>query len=617
MVDASLLMKARNYSVSTILRSPITLAAVIFLIAFGVRVLSWHDTRLEVGKVQTVVSQDYKRVGRLLRQDGVRGFFSPSSPLADLNNLGHPPGYSILIAVTHSIIGESDTAVQFVQIFFDSLSAAVIFLIVAELFSSIPALIAGLMAAFSPQLAWNSVLLLPDSLTVFPILLSVYCLARAVRKPRLFTFIAAGALVGISCWLRANALLLTFFLAAAVFLFIKDRNKWRYSLAVVGASILIVLPLTMRNAIVFHRFIPLSLGGGQTLLEGIADYDSANRFGIPNTDMGIMKQEAEMFQRPDYYGTLFHPDGVERERWRLRRGFAVIRSHPFWFSTVMVRRGASMLRLERARLISTSPPPTHALESAENLQPIWMSTPAQLVAGGAILSPRAHASLTSNSEALELMGDDSKYGKQFASAAIPVQKNADYVFTLPLKTEKGRMKVEVTDAHGTVYSSAIVETLETRNGEQAFSLVKLPFVANEEQARVVLSNEASNPAQPVVRIGTIKLYELGPGRFLWTRYPQLFIHGIQKLFLTAVILPLAITGLAVVLLRKQRVAWVILSAVPLYYFCVQSFFHTEYRYVLAVNYFLFAFAALGVTWIVDLFKTKIAPLRRAPAQSTR
>jgi hypothetical protein len=40
----------------SLLRSRGALAVVIFLLAFGVRVLTWHDTRLEVGKVQTLWS---------------------------------------------------------------------------------------------------------------------------------------------------------------------------------------------------------------------------------------------------------------------------------------------------------------------------------------------------------------------------------------------------------------------------------------------------------------------------------------------------------------------------------------------------------------------------------
>src|SRR5713101_6564345 len=164
-----------------------------------------------------------------------------------------------------------------------------------------------MLAAFSPQFAWNSVLLLPDSLAVLPILLAVYCLMRAAKNPRLVTLIIAGALVGISCWLRANAMLLTFFIAAAVLLLFPRERRTRYALAVVCGTLLIVLPLTIRNAIVFHRFIPLSLGAGQTLLEGIADYDPEGKLGVPSTDVGIMKREAEQSGRLDYYGTLFNP----------------------------------------------------------------------------------------------------------------------------------------------------------------------------------------------------------------------------------------------------------------------------------------------------------------------
>src|SRR5436190_21764792 len=130
----------------------LAIGAVIFLLAFGVRVLSWHDTRLEVGKVQTAVTADYRRVADLLRAGGLGSFFSSSSPLADLNNLGHPPGYSFLIASVYSL-RHSVAAVQFAQITADSLSAVLIFLIVAELFPLTAGVIAGLLAAFSPQLA--------------------------------------------------------------------------------------------------------------------------------------------------------------------------------------------------------------------------------------------------------------------------------------------------------------------------------------------------------------------------------------------------------------------------------------------------------------------------------
>lgn len=597
-------------------RNHLVIGTAIFLLAFGVRLLAWHDTRHEVGKVQTVVTEDYKRVGQFFREGGVRAFFNSASPLADPNNLGHPPGYSIVLSLVRSGPRESDAPAQFLQIFIDALSAVLIFLIVAELLSILPAVIVGMMAALSPQLAWNSVLLLPDSLAVFPILLAVYLLALARPTPRLVLFIAAGALLGISCWLRANGMLLTFFMAAAVPLLIKSKSWLRYSLAVVFTTCLVVLPLTLRNAIVFHRFIPLSLGAGQTLLEGIADYDTAGRFNIPNTDMGIMKQEAEMFQRPDYYGTLFNPDGVERERWRLRRGFGVIRSHPFWFSGVMVRRAASMVRLERARLISINPPVTYPLHLVDQSSIVSSMPPDNLAVTGTKGSAQIKTSLPLDGQTLTIIGDDSRYGTQFILPPASVRAKTEYVFKVAIGIEKGRMKIAVTDGSGRPYSSAILEPDEgTPPEEQRQKLIDLPFTTgNDGQIRLVLSNEASNQA-PLVQIHSVKLYELGPARNAWTRYPRILIHSIQKAIITAVILPLAIMGLAVTILRKDSAALVVLSVVPAYYFLVQSAFHTEYRYVLAVNYFVFAFAALGITLIATWVKKRMASLRQAPSRS--
>ena len=431
-----------------------TVIVVIFLLAFGVRLLTWHDTRLEVEKVQYGVTADYKRIAQTMRDGGLEAFFSSTSSLANPNTLGHPPGYSILLAITNSIY--SNPRIQFVQITIDALSAVVIFLIVAELFSVCTATVAGVLAVFAPQFAWNSVLLLPDTLSVFPILLAVYLLIRATKKPRLVRFILIGALIGISCWLRANAMLMTVFFALAVPLLLQtpaDASRmlatrrqdggapvWRYALAIVGGTILLIAPLTIRNAVVFHRFIPISLGAGQTLLEGIADYDPQQSFGIPPTDVEIQQQEAESYQRPEYAKALFDPDGIERERARLSRGFTVIRDHPFWFAGVMARRASTMLRMERA-----------------------------------------------------------------------------------------------------------------------------------------------------------------------PRNPRILLHAVQRIFITAVILPLALLGLLIVIFRKESRALVVLSIVPVYYCLVQSIVHTEYRYVIAVVYFLLAFAAVGIVWIGTFVYNKVIP----------
>ena len=577
-------------------RASVLIAIAIFLLAFSVRSLTWHDTRFEVGKVQSSVAGDYQRVSELLRQEGLTGFFSSSSSLADLNNLGHPPGYSILIALVRGVFGSSQAAIQFTQILFDSLAAVLLFLIVLELFSLAPATIAGLFAALSPQLVWNSVLLLPDSLATFPILLAVYLLARGREKPRLATFVIIGALVGLSCWLRANAMLLTVFLAAAVLL-LHGKKQWRYSLAVIAGTMLIVLPLTIRNAIATRHFIPVSLGAGQTLLEGIADYDTSNRFGIPNTDMGIMRQEAEVHQRPEYYGTLFNPDGVQRERARMKRGASVIVSNPVWFASVMIRRAASMTRLERTRLISTTPAVTNPIQTA-NLSPIV--APLTALQRCRADSPEARALFdVINEETLTVMGDNQRYGRQFSCGPFTVSANTDYLIVLSSRIDQGRLRISIEDANGHTYVSEILETFEVEPAGDATQVIRLPFVSRASAIEIKMRSEASAD-EPMGHFGTIELYELGPARFLWTRYPRVLVHAVQRVFVTAVFLPLALVGIGLTIFRKRMAALVILSVVPIYYFTVQSAFHTEYRYVLAVNHFLFAFAAVAISWVASL-----------------
>ncbi len=573
---------------------------IIFLLAFGVRFLCWHDARSEAVKVQSGVTEGYKHMARLMVQGGISSFFNPHSPLSDANLLGHPPGYPVVLWLLFNAFGESDTAIQFFQILCDALAAVLIFLIAAELLPVAAGLIAGLMAALAPQFAWNSVLLLPDTLAVLPILLAAYCIVRAYKRPRLWLMLAAGALVGVSCWLRANAMLLAPFLLLIIPILFERGKRLRPAAALVGGTLLVIAPLTIRNAYVFGYFIPVSLGAGQTLIEGIADYDTEGKFGLPNTDLGVMRLEAQEQNRPDYYGTLFNPDGVKRERLRLSRGFKVIRSNPIWFSGVMAQRAASMLRLERARLVSSAPPVSHTLPVTNTMPPVWSHTPAELMAAGNALSANARASLAVDEQSLNLTGDDSKYDAQFILAPVAVEARTDYAFRIPVKLKQGRMILSVKSVdRNEVYASTIIETMEGKTqDEQPLTTIQMPFVSrHKDSVQVVFANGASTPVQPVMEINRVELYALGASSNLWTRYPRALVHAVQRLFLTAVMLPLVIIGIVLLVRAKQYRTLAILLIIPAYYFCVQSALHTEYRYVLAIHCFLFVLAAFTLHWI--------------------
>ncbi|HYY93112.1 MAG TPA: glycosyltransferase family 39 protein [Pyrinomonadaceae bacterium] len=413
--------------------------ALVFVAAFGVRLLCWQDARFEAAQVQTAVTNNYKHLAALLHQNGAASFFDPSSPTSDPDLLGHPPGYPFLLAFIYSAFGESDAAAQIFQIVCDSLAASLVLLIAAELLPFGVGATAGALVALAPQFCWNSVLLLPDTLAALPVLLAVYLIIRARGRRALVKVLFAGALVGLSCWLRANALLLAPFLLLLIPFCFERGRRLRAALALVGGAVLAVAPLSVRNAVVFGHFIPVSLGAGQTLVEGIGDYDPERKFGLPDTDVELTRQEAEASGRPEYASSLFSPDGIERDRARTSRGLAVIAAHPLWFASVAARRAASMLRLERTPLTST----------------------------------------------------------------LPVSEGL-------------------------------------------------------------------------------------------THAPRLAVRALQKLFITALDLPLVLAGFFVLARARKFRALVALLAVPAYYLCVQSALHTEYRYVLPVNYFLFVLAAAAL-----------------------
>jgi len=416
--------------------------SLLFVTALGVRLLNWQGHHREALAVQSSVALNYKHQARLIQANGVVSLFDPSSATNNPDLLGHPPGYPIWLSFVNRAAGEHDTLTQVLQIMLDSLAVVIIALIAFNLFPPAVGVIAGLLCAFAPQFSWNAITLLPDSLAALPILLAVLLITRAIKSPGrigLGSMLAAGALVGLSCWLRANALLLAPFLALLLFVIWPRSARFRPALVLLCGALAVIGLLTIRNARAFGQFIPVSLGAGQTLIEGIADYDSDGSLGLPQTDMELIRSEAETYHRPEYADSLFTPDGITRDRARLARGFAVIRARPFWFAGVMIRRAASMLRLERTPLRLS---PTNAL-----------------------------------------------------------------------------------------------------------------------------------------------------GRSRFIQWP---VRMVQRLFITAIFLPLSLIG-AGILLRQQRF-WhlAILLGVPCYYFCFQSALHTEYRYVLVIHYFLFPLAALAI-----------------------
>jgi hypothetical protein len=603
---------------------------IIFGIALGVRLLYWQDNQVQIVQGAGWFSdllKPYRVEAERLLKDGSILFPNTPSDQSDARMLVHPPGYSLLIATLYGG-GEPDDSyrmLRLTQVLCDAAAAAVIFLIAAELLPTALAAISAILVAISPHFAFNSLRLSPDTIAVLPILLAIYFIIGATKSRPLAKLILAGALIGLSCWFRGNALLLAPWLAVLLAVLFKPGKRLRYSAALVAATLIVIAPITVRNWAVYHRFILLSLPTGINLIQGIAEYDRQGSFGMPLQDRDAQADEAKRYGRPDYGDDLWVPDGIERDHYRLSRGVAVIRSNPGWFLNSMAHRAAFMLSYNdsqahdwpfntaMAPILSREPTFGHALEQAAEAQEIWSSLPSELLSGGTVLSPAAKVSIDAEGKTLRVEGDGSEFGHQFASSGVAVRKNTDYVLTLAARPESGSMSVSITttDRRAGLASTRIAVKKQAKGrrqreieeilnlgvaGEQEFTLIRLAFATgNRDEVRLVISNDGASPAPPVAALSRAAISEYGPTPYLWSRYPRATIRWFQKnLFTTAHMIPLIVFGIGILIMFNHGKALLILLAVPVYYLCTHAAFSTEYRYILAIHYFLFIISAATI-----------------------
>lgn len=598
----------------------VAMCGCIFLIAFGVRLLIWQDNRvaIERGKTLTTgLAKEYQREAQRMIDEGRVLFPRDFADAGDVRLIVHPPGYSILMAPILRAFDNSTTPLILVQTLCDALGAVVVLLIASELLPLAVGLIGALLAALFPHSSYYAVWLSPDTLAVLPILVAVYFVVRLSKRPNLVTAIVSGALIGLSCWLRANALLLAPFIAIAISLLVARRRRLSCSIAFIAAALAVISPITIRNAILYRHFIPLSVGSGITLIEGIADYDRQGRFGMPQTDRDAANKDVAWHGRTDYEGNLWSPDGIERDQARFARGFSVIRENPGWFFGVMIKRAGFMLSYDKPNppdwpfntvavpRMSAEPSVGHTASLTTEVPPVAEITPPELLVNGKLESSSARASFDQDVGLLRVTGDDSAFADQF-SVAIAVNKNTDYVIAVSSALIEGRAALKVTSSDRRIALASSTINAESnqpshrqrRSNQQRVSdsqrlisvaPVELAFASgNRTELRLVVSNNGTADERPIINVGQVRVFELGATAYLWSRYPRAIIRGAQRnLFTTTRLVPCVLLGILLLALARRQRELSMLLAVPLYYLCLQSALHTEYRYILAIHYFLF------------------------------
>ena len=277
------------------------------------------------------------------------GILFPKSPDPARTGLAsRPPGYGLFLASVYQTFGRSFPIVAAVQDVLTSLAVLLVMAFACRIFGLAAGALAALLVAISPHVAATSNLVLADAIASIPLLLAFLVALPVVRgagssRSQIARLVLMGALIGAGVWIRPNVVLLGPFTSLFLFFLLgRNRRALLLSSLVAFTSLLVVSPITLRNWVIFGEFVPVSINGGITLWQGVADA-GGREYGARVWDKQVMAEEAERYGRPDYLLWWAEPDGIIRDRDRYQRATAVIKARPFWYAQAMLRRMGMML----------------------------------------------------------------------------------------------------------------------------------------------------------------------------------------------------------------------------------------------------------------------------------
>ena len=329
------------------LRHKVIIACAIFAVSYLIKNLQAVD----LAHVMYTYEQPFsgltetydQRAESILKGEGLLGPYNikPSRTVW----IAQAPGYSIFLSGVYSLVGNDFFKVQLIQNALNSLSPVLIFLIAGHVLSWRVGAVSGFLSAISHHMSHISNFILPDSVSALPLLAGFYLMVLGRERPKraYLLFACAGLMFGLGAWLRSQTMLMALFFVPLLALIWAPRLRAaRLALVMAAVSLLAITPITIKNYIMYGEFVPINIGMGIVLWEGIGE--SSDRFGAVAKDEEVAEQDALIFNNPRYAGTWSSPDGIMRDRARVKKSLDIIVHNPGWYAGVMLKRIKDMLK---------------------------------------------------------------------------------------------------------------------------------------------------------------------------------------------------------------------------------------------------------------------------------
>ena len=321
----------------------------LLLIAISVRVLTLHFMHAHLNDPAWFQVGSYAKFDRQARDilEGRQRLFWIDDPTrTDL--VQYPPAFPALVALIYKVSGNhSAYPVQLVLWFGDLvLSFLLIGGIAFTAFGWRAAIASCFLVALSPLFAMYAAYPSADLPATWFVLGGNWLLLLALQRKSVWFAVGAGLLLGIACWFRVNPLYLCVGWSIALLALVKVAWPVLLKISAVAllGTIFVIAPIVIRNYLVFPDFTPTGGTIGVNLWEGLGETEFGRNNGFRFGDDKMLEHDRTKMNLPPDAG-LQWPDGIRRDRERVRESIDFIRQHPIWYVGVMFGRMWGMLKV--------------------------------------------------------------------------------------------------------------------------------------------------------------------------------------------------------------------------------------------------------------------------------
>ncbi len=263
-----------------------------------------------------------------------------------------PTGYPLFLSGIISIFGYSLIIIQIIHALAMAWMGPLFFLTCERLTKNFKySLICGLGGAIWLNSARFDVVILPEALVALPIAITLFLLSRKhlTSVTRWKNGLLSGIAIGVAVLLRPDVVLLPIFL----FLGLALLFGFKYSLKIVLPFAIALIAVVSLQAIFNYnssggKFIPLGYSNGIAAFEGISQF--GDTFGTVYSDdrLKILEDQSD----------LYYPRGIERDAERTKKAVAIIKEHPVWYLTLLIKRIPLLLTPRGLFIIASDSRPT-------------------------------------------------------------------------------------------------------------------------------------------------------------------------------------------------------------------------------------------------------------------